>query len=136
MFFIQKSAATTYYVNDADSKGDIYTTALGSDTNDGITVSSPKLTIAAAYQNAKDGDTIIIDCGSYTDLSQKGELLFMATKKITFIIAGISDKVYSKIPLTKKNNAAPAEFYIENDKPIDRNTYLQKLQNGELKKPH
>ena len=135
LFSIQKSKANTFYINDKITKGDIYTITIGNDSNDGLTATSPKLSIIDVYQKAEEGDTIIIDTGSYTDLSSEGVLLFAVTKKIIFIIAGKSDTVFSKIPLTKKNNAAPEEFYIVKDKPVSRETYMQQFQNGVLKQP-
>lgn len=135
LFSIQKSAATTYYINDNSTKGDIYTSFIGNDNNDGISSASPKLTIWSAYEKSQDGDTIIIDTGSYKDLSAKGELLFTVSKKITFIIAGVSDTVFSKTPLPANIKVSPTDIYIDQDKPIDRETYLQKLRNGEIKKP-
>jgi hypothetical protein len=131
----QKTTAATYYVNDNAITGDIYSSAVGNDNNDGTSAANPKLSIRLIYEKAQDGDTIIIDTGSYSDLSDKGKLLFAVTKKITFIIACTTDKVFSKTPLRKKDNAAPTEFYVDKDKPIDKETYLQKLQNGQIKKP-
>lgn len=129
LFTFQKAASATYYVNDNNIKGDIYTTAVGNDNNDGLSAANPKLTVAVAYEQAKDGDTIIIDTGSYKDLSEKGELLFAITKKITFTIAGVSDMVFSKTPLPTNIKVNPAEIYIDKDQPIDRETYLQKQRN-------
>ena len=99
LFTVQKSAASTFYINDNATKGDIYTTAIGNDSNDGTTVSTPKLSIWATYQKAQEADTIVIDTGSYNELSTKGVLSFYNTKKIIFIIAGISDGIFSKAPL-------------------------------------
>lgn len=135
LFFVQKSAATTFYVNDNFTKGDIYTTAIGNDSNVGISVGSPKLSISATYQKAQKGDTIIIDTGSYNELSTKGILSFDNTKKIIFIIAGVSDGILSKTPLPANQKVSPSEFYIINDKPIERDAYMQRLQNGVTNKP-
>ncbi|MGC4042082.1 MAG: hypothetical protein QM710_15165 [Flavobacterium sp.] len=132
LFSFQKAAATTYYINDNDLKGDIYTTALGNDSNEG-TASSPKLTIHATYEKAQDGDTIIIDTGSYPDLSAKGELLFPVTKKITFIIAGVTDTVFLKTPLPTNIKVNPAEIYIDKDQPIEREAYLKKRKSESKK---
>ena len=129
IFFIQKSAATTFYINDSATKGDIYTTAIGYDSNDGTTSATPKLSIWVTYEKAQEGDTIIIDTGIYTELS-KGILSFVNDKKITFIIAGISDNVFLKTPLPTNQKISPSEFYIVNDKPIERDAYMQRLRNG------
>lgn len=134
LLFIQKSAATTYYVNDNNIKDDTYTTAVGNDSNEGISPANPKLTIKAAYEMAQDGDTIIVDTGSYSDLSEKGKLLFIVDKKVTFTIAGVPNPIFSKIPIKKGDKATNAVFYVDKDKPVDRQTYLLKMQNDKTKK--
>lgn len=125
-----KINATTFYVNDNSIKGDIYTTAIGKDSNDGASPDKPKLTILSAYTIAREDDTIIVDIGNYDEISAKGEFLFENTKKIKFLIAGFSDEIYSKIPLPTNEKVSPTVFYIKNDKPIDREAYLRNLQNG------
>ena len=129
VMFCPKINATTFYVNDNSTKGDIYTTAVGNDSNDGTSPDKPKLTILLAYKIAKEDDIIIVDVGNYSEISTKGELLFQNTKKIKFIIAGFSDEIYSKIPLPTNEKVSPTVFYIKNDKPIDREAYLRNLQN-------
>lgn len=133
IFSIQQSVAATYYVNDNSTKGDIYTTSVGNDSNDG-TSANPKLSLSATYEKANEGDTIIIDTGSYPDLSADGKLLFAVTKNVTFIIAGITDAVFSKNPLPLNTKVNPTEIYIDKDKPVNRETYLQNLRNNESKK--
>ncbi|MCF6133228.1 hypothetical protein [Flavobacterium wongokense] len=134
LFLTEKSTAITYYINDGDTKGDIYTTGIGDDSNNGTSSATPKLTIWDTYAKAQDGDTIIIDMGKYKDLSEKGELLFAVNKKITFIIAGASDAVFSKTPLPTNIKVNPTEIYIDKDKPVDRETYLQGLRKRKPKK--
>ena len=58
-------AQTTYYVNDGSNVGDVYTSATGNNANDGLSASTPKLTIAAAYALAVNGDIIMVDAGTY-----------------------------------------------------------------------
>ena len=130
VLFCSKISATTFYVNDNSIKGDIYTTAMGDDSNEGTSPDKPKLTILAAYALAKEDDTIIVEIGSYNEISSKGDLLFENTKKINFFIAGFSDEFYSKIPLPTNEKVSPTIFYIKNDKPIDREAYLRHLQNA------
>ncbi|MBI4178899.1 right-handed parallel beta-helix repeat-containing protein, partial [bacterium] len=58
-----------WYVNDASTIGDSFTTAAGSDnplTNNG-SASLPYLTITYALSQAKSGDTIFIDAGLYSE---------------------------------------------------------------------
>lgn len=127
VLFCPKINATTFYVNDNSIKGDIYTTVIGNDSNNGTSPDKPKLTILAAYTIATENDTIIVDFGNYNELKVKGELLFENTKKIKFFIAGFSDEVHSKIPLPIDEKVSPAIFFIKNDKPIDREAYLRNL---------
>lgn len=133
-FLIQKTAATTYYVNDGNIKGDIYTSAIGTDLNDGISVATPKLSIKATYEIAQDGDTIIVDTGVYPELSEKGKIMFPVAKKITFKIAGFEHPIFSKNRIRKEKGNESGVFYIVDDKPVDRETYLEQKQNGEAKK--
>ncbi len=59
---------TFYYVNDGSLVGDEYTTALGSDGNDGLSPDLPKASIRGildAY-DLKPGDVILVDTGHYT----------------------------------------------------------------------
>lgn len=134
ILFCSKINATTFYVNDNSTVGDIYTTAIGNDFNDGTSPDKPKLTILSLYSIAKEDDTIIVDIGNYNEISVKGELTFENTKKIKFLIASFSDEVYSKISLPTNKKVSPAIFYIKNDKPIDREAYLRNLQNEVEKK--
>ncbi|MDN3677704.1 hypothetical protein QWY90_10285 [Flavobacterium paronense] len=123
------AGATTFYINDNSTKGDLYTFVIGNDKNNGTSTTTPKLNIQSAYYLAKEGDTIIIDTGNYNDINSSGELLFENTKKIKFIIAGFSDIIYSKNNFPTNEKVSPAIFYIKNDKPIDRDAYLRNLQN-------
>lgn len=134
LFFpFQKTTAATYFVNDNNTKGDTYTSAIGNDSNDGISSATPKLTVKAAYELAQDGDTIIVDTGSYKDISEKGKILFPVAKKIIFTIAGIPNPIFSKNRIRKEKENDPGVFYIVDDRPVDRQTYLKKKY-GETKK--
>ena len=129
VLFCQKINAKTFYVNDISTKGDVYTTTIGNDSNKGDFPNQPKLTILSAYTIAKENDTIVVDTGNYSELSKKGELLFINTKKIKFFIVGFSDQIYSKTPLPANEKVSPTVFYIKDDKPIDRDAYLRNLEN-------
>lgn len=134
ILFCSKINATTFYVNDNSHKGDIYTTAIGNDSNDGTSPDKPKLTILSAYRIAKEDDTIIVDIGNYNEISIKGELSFENSKRIKFLIANLSDRIFSKTTLPSNEKVSPTEFYIKDDKPIEREAYLRNLQNGVDKK--
>jgi len=58
---------SAYYVNDSFTIHDVWTTAPGSDTNDGITPATPKATIQAVIDayDLEPGDVIRVDTGTY-----------------------------------------------------------------------
>jgi hypothetical protein len=57
-----------FYVNDNSTTGDVYCTAVGNSANNGTTVNTPKITLAAAYSIASAGDYIYVDAGTYNDV--------------------------------------------------------------------
>jgi len=60
-------AQSAWYVNNAQTVNDVFTTAAGNDANTGASPSSPKLTINAAIAAAAPGDTLFIDAGVYME---------------------------------------------------------------------
>lgn len=65
------SEGATYYLNDLQTNGDVYVTAIGDDANSGLSAAAPKLTLTnlvATYTLAA-GDTVYIDTGLYTNYS-------------------------------------------------------------------
>jgi parallel beta-helix repeat protein len=56
-----------YYVNDNSLTGDEYTTAIGSDSNDGLTPATPKASIKAVVEayDLEPGDVVYVDTGTY-----------------------------------------------------------------------
>lgn len=63
--------STNYYVNNSSLSGDIYCTAIGNNSNNGLTPSMPKATLtnvlstyAASFSS---GDTIFVDSGTFSD---------------------------------------------------------------------
>ena len=64
------AVAVTYYIDDNSNVGDVYTPGFtGNDSNDGLTPSTPKLTLnnLLASTNLLPGDIIYIDTGIYTN---------------------------------------------------------------------
>src|SRR5207248_7616546 len=64
--FIIDSSGVDYYINDGSTTGDVFTTAIGVDTNSGKTPAKPMRTLAAllgAY-DLGPGDVIHIDTGT------------------------------------------------------------------------
>ncbi len=69
--FSVRNARFVFYVNNDDTNGDVYCTAVGNATNWGLTPATPNSTIQGIL-NAWDmeaGDTVYIDTGVYTNLA-------------------------------------------------------------------
>jgi hypothetical protein len=60
-------AQSTYYVNDNDQTGDVYTTAVGNDATGDGSKNAPFATITKAITDAVAGDTIYVDAGTYNE---------------------------------------------------------------------
>jgi len=69
-----------YYVNDNSTFSDIYTTAIGSDENNG-SPAAPFATITKAVASASAGNTIYVDAGTYVEDVN-------VTKQLTILGAG------------------------------------------------
>lgn len=121
--------AANYYVNDTSTLGDVYTCAIGNDLNDGKSSKSPKLTLLTAYAIASTGDVIYVDNGNYEQNDATDLIIATNSKKIQIIRAGIDIPVFEKNILPPNQKVSPAIFYVDNDKPIEREVYLQQLQN-------
>ena len=65
-FLSQQLVAADWYVNDASTTGDVFTTAIGNNANPG-TAAAPFATVAAAIAVAGSGDFIYVDAGTYTE---------------------------------------------------------------------
>ncbi|MFC1984260.1 choice-of-anchor D domain-containing protein [Chloroflexota bacterium] len=64
-----KCSPITYYVNDGSTAGDVYCTAVGNDANDGMSPTTPKLTIQAIIDtyDLEAGDIVYVDAGTYVE---------------------------------------------------------------------
>ncbi len=131
--FGQQSNAKKYYVNDTDDKGDVYTTNLGNDTNDGLSPQNPKQTLKAAYAVAKSGDIIYLDTGIYEDIDAKGNLTFENAKKIQIVMPQTVNVAVPKTPLPTVDKSTPEDFYIIDDKPVSKELYMKHLQQSSKK---
>lgn len=70
IFMVARDAgATLYYINNTSTNGDVFTTAIGSDANDGLTAATPKLTLTnlLATYTMTGGVTVLIDTGTYSN---------------------------------------------------------------------
>ena len=65
--FTLHNGALTYYVNDAHRTGDVYCTAVGSETNTGLSASSPLPSLAEVLTryDLEPGDVVKWDAGTY-----------------------------------------------------------------------
>ena len=87
--------ATIYYVNDGSTASDTWCSAVGDDANDGLSVSTPKLTLAdvlADYANAA-GDIIRIDNGTYSWAQVNMDASGSVGNVITIVGAGQSKTI-------------------------------------------
>ena len=97
------SFGTIYYVNDASLAGDVFCTAIGQTTNNGLSVATPKLSFKALW-NAygpsgtnvlTSGDEIKIDAGTYATetnitINKDGISIIGAGISLTFIDNGLA----------------------------------------------
>lgn len=93
LFFlvIQITNAKNIYVNDAVLTGDVYCTAIGNDSNSGLSAALPKLTLSAAITAASAGDVIYVDTGNYLGTGNRS-LAF--NKAVTIIGAGTGNTIF------------------------------------------
>ena len=65
--FTVLSGSGRYYVNDAATTGDVYCSAAGSDSNDGLTPATPKASLQAVLDGyaLTAGSTVYLDTGTY-----------------------------------------------------------------------
>ena len=92
------SYATNYYVNEATTTGDIYTTAIGNNANNGTSPSTPKATLTNVWTTygpsgtnvLTAGDTVFVDAGTYLQTEQD---LYL-TVPIVVAGAGMSQTIF------------------------------------------
>lgn len=107
----EAEAQTAYYLNDLSTNGNFYTTAVGSDTNSGLSASTPMRTLTnlLATHTLAPGDTVYIDTGTYgghrIDISVSGT----AADPITF--QGAPEEGAT---IFDRSNGAADMFYISN----------------------
>jgi hypothetical protein len=66
--FSYKNGIFTFYVNDSSTNNDVYCTAIGSDTNVGLSAATPMASLAALVDRYKlgPGDQVYVDTGVYS----------------------------------------------------------------------
>ena len=67
--FSLRNKAQAFYVNDGSTEGDIYCSAVGSSTNNGLTKATPKASLQAILDqyDLEGGDMVYVDTGAYTE---------------------------------------------------------------------
>ena len=80
--FIINNGPLTFYVNNASTNGNVYTTAAGSPANSGTDTNSPLDSIQSVIQRygTRPGDRIFVDTGVYTNFA---EILFTSQQSGT-----------------------------------------------------
>ena len=94
LFCFKDVNATTYYVNDAFTTGDIFCSAIGNNTNSGLSPALPKASLSNLWSTYSSvivsGDIIKIDAGTYTN-----DININVTKSgVTFEGASLSATVF------------------------------------------
>ncbi|MCB2027589.1 MAG: right-handed parallel beta-helix repeat-containing protein, partial [Rhodoferax sp.] len=109
---------TFYYVNDSSLAGDEYTTAVGSDANDGLSPDQPKSSIRGildAY-DLKPGDVILVDTGHYV----LGTNIFVASDDSGVTIRGAQEGLTILDRANKNTGAYVFEFQGADDVTLER----------------
>ena len=103
LLFASSAYATKYYVNDNSRTGDIYCSAIGSNTNNGTAASTPKATLAnvlSTFSNSfAAADTIFVDAGTYTNTDVN-----LTSPKNGVVIKGAGPNLLKPIDTTKSFN--------------------------------
>ena len=115
--------AANYYVNNNSLIGDVYCTSVGDVGNNGLSASTPKLTLTALY-NAygpsgtnvlTSGDIIYVDAGTYIESERN---LTIAVAGLKIIGAGMSSTIFDNnsnlhnFIRLRANNITLQDFYI------------------------
>lgn len=97
-----ENCAKAYYVNDNIQTGDLFTSAIGNNTNTG-TKAAPFASITYALSQAVERDTIYVDAGSYAEqaIIDKGITVIGAGQELTFFTPPASPLVPSPGPFTE-----------------------------------
>ncbi len=103
---------SVYYVNDNSTSNDVYTTAVGSDSNDGLTPATPMANLQALL-NLRDlgpGDTVFVDTGTY-NLASDVQVL---NNDSGVTIVGVPSTVTSKTIFNRGGVTGSNAFVLNN----------------------
>ncbi len=117
VLFALKNEPLGYYVNDAGTNGDVYTTAPGNDANDGLRPSTPKATLQNMLNSyiLEGGDQVLIDTGTYLlTNSVVVDSVISGTRTNLFIIQGSTNEAAGGTVLHRKPEYLSRAIEIRN----------------------
>jgi hypothetical protein len=130
--------ATKYYVNDGFVANDVYCSVIGNNTNNGLSSSTPKLTLKNLWTTygpsgtnvLTSGDTILIDAGTYstTGMASVDEAGFNITVAgLTFLGAHMDLTIFDH-----NHHGTPTEYfmYINADNVVLKNMTIREFDNN------
>ncbi|MFT6245702.1 MAG: hypothetical protein ACJA0U_002439 [Salibacteraceae bacterium] len=126
VLFSINAFCATYYVNDGSTTGDVFTTAIGSSGNDGLTASTPKASLTQIWNTygpsgtnvITSGDVINIDAGLYQALdanlalSVDGISILGAGSDLTFFDNNQTSSDANRWASITGNNITLTGFYL------------------------
>lgn len=136
-------SATNYYVNDASSTSDTYCTAIGNNSNNGLTAGTPKLTLKNLWMTygpsgtnvLTSGDVIFIDAGTYsaTGGASVDEAGFDITVAgLTFMGSNMNTTIFDH-----NHHGTPTEYfmYINASNVVLKNMTIREFDNNGTQSP-
>lgn len=136
-------SATNYYVNDASSTSDTYCTAIGNNSNNGLTAGTPKLTLKNLWMTygpsgtnvLTSGDVIFIDAGTYsaTGGASVDEAGFNITVAgLTFMGSNMNTTIFDH-----NHHGTPTEYfmYINASNVVLKNMTIREFDNNGTQSP-
>lgn len=135
--------ATNYYVNDASSTSDTYCSAIGNNSNNGLTAGTPKLTLKNLWMTygpsgtnvLTSGDVIFIDAGTYsaTGGASVDEAGFNITVAgLTFMGSNMNTTIFDH-----NHHGTPTEYfmYINASNVVLKNMTIREFDNNGTQSP-
>lgn len=136
-------SATNYYVNDASSTSDTYCSAIGNNSNNGLTAGTPKLTLKNLWMTygpsgtnvLTSGDVIFIDAGTYsaTGGASVDEAGFDITVAgLTFMGSNMNTTIFDH-----NHHGTPTEYfmYINASNVVLKNMTIREFDNNGTQSP-
>ena len=117
--FAIKNDPANYYVNDASTDGDVYCTAAGKASNDGLSPATPMLSLETLLGRYKvePGDTVYVDTGTYPRTSTLTIAISMPGATNNLVIQGSTNEAAGGSLFT--NAEATAVFELSGSQQIE-----------------